>query len=411
MKKAIVEGVNAIVKESLDLIKNAFIRIDDGYFTEVRENPSNSSGYLRYKAKGMLMIPGLINAHTHIGDSFFKDFGIGKSLNDLFRPMTGLKHKLLASAPENLIVKSMRNSVFDMIRCGITTFADFREGGKRGIMIIKKAIRGLKMKAVILGRPDYYFDEDDVVKNYAMPEDKIREVNEMLEICDGIGLSGPNEYTDKAMNEISKLTKSKKKICAIHACEDKYSMDFSLKNFHRSEVERALKNFDPDFIVHLTQAREEDIELISKKNMPIICCPRANSILGLGLPPITKMMKKRITIALGTDNVMLNSPDLFREMDYASRILRALERDPSAIPSKDVFKMATINSAKTLKLDKEIGSIEEGKKADAVFIKMNTKNLESTKDPINAIVHRVRPDDIQAVMINGEIVYGSLPNR
>ncbi|MEM3069244.1 MAG: hypothetical protein QXH58_04970, partial [Nitrososphaerales archaeon] len=106
MKKAIVEGVNAIVKESLDLIENAFIRIDDGYFTEVRENPSNSSGYLRYKAKGMLMIPGLINAHTHIGDSFFKDYGIGKSLNDLFRPINGLKHKLLALAPENLIIKS-----------------------------------------------------------------------------------------------------------------------------------------------------------------------------------------------------------------------------------------------------------------------------------------------------------------
>ncbi len=409
MKKAIVEGVSAIVKESLDLIENAFIRIDDGYFTEVRENPSNSSRYLKYKAKGMLMIPGLINAHTHIGDSFFKDYGIGKSLNDLFRPITGLKHKLLASAPENLIIKSMRNSVFDMLRCGITTFADFREGGKRGIMIIKKAMRGLKMKAVILGRPDYYFDEDDVVKNHAMPEDKIREVNEMLKICDGIGLSGPNEYTDKAMNEISKLTKSKKKICAIHACEDKYSMGFSLKNFHKSEVERTLKNLDPDFIVHLTQAKEEDIELISKANIPIICCPRANSILGLGFPPITKMMKKGITIALGTDNVMLNSPDLFREMDYTSRILRALERDPSAVSSKDIFKMATINSAKALKLGKEIGTIEEGKRADAVFIRTNTKNLESIKDPINAIVHRVRPDDIQAVMINGEIVYGILP--
>ncbi|MCP8316206.1 MAG: amidohydrolase family protein, partial [archaeon] len=156
-------------------------------------------------------------------------------------------------------------------------------------------------------------------------------------------------------------------------------------------------------------ATEEDIELVSKKNIPIVCCPRANSILGLGFPPIIKMMKKGITVALGPDNVMINSPDLFREMDYTSRILRALERDPSAVSSKDVMKMTTINSAKALKLDKEIGSIEEGKRADAVFINMNTKNLESIKDPINAIVHRVRPDDIQAVMINGEIAYGSLP--
>ncbi|MCP8315472.1 MAG: amidohydrolase family protein, partial [archaeon] len=77
--------------------------------------------------------------------------------------------------------------------------------------------------------------------------------------------------------------------------------------------------------------------------------------------------------------------------------------------SKDIMKMTTINSAKALKLDKEIGSIEEGKRADAVFINMSAKNLESIKDPINAVVHRVRPDDIQAVMVNGEIAYGSLP--
>ena len=73
--------------------------------------------------------------------------------------------------------------------------------------------------------------------------------------------------------------------------------------------------------------------------------------------------------------------------------------------------MTTINSAKVLKLDKEMGSIEEGKRADAVLIKMNSKNLESIKDPINAVVHRVRPDDIQAVMINGDVVYGSLPKQ
>jgi cytosine/adenosine deaminase-related metal-dependent hydrolase len=230
-------------------------------------------------------------------------------------------------------------------------------------------------------------------------------------MCGGIGLSGPNEYTNRAMGELSRLIKSKNKICATHASEDRYSMNFSIKNFHQSEVKRALKNLDLDFIVHLTQAKEEDIELVSKAKIPIVCCPRANSIMGLGFPPIAEMMRKGITVALGTDNVMLNSADLFREMDYTSRMSRALEKDPSTISSKDVLKMATMNPAKALKLEKEIGSIEEGKRADAVFIKMNSKNLESTKDPINAVVHRVRPDDIQAVMINGDVAYGSLPKQ
>jgi len=410
MRKAIIEGANVIAGKNLDLMERTYIRIDDGLFAEVRESPSSSIGYVRYKAKGMLMIPGFINAHTHIGDSFVKDSGLGKSLIELFRPMTGLKHRLLKSAPEDSIMKSMRNSIFDMLRCGITTFADFREGGKKGVMLLKKAIEGVKIRAVILGRPDYYYDEDEIVEDYAMPEDEIREVDGILEMCDGIGLSGPKEYTNRTMRELSRLIKSKKKICAIHAGEDKYSMDFSQKNFRQSEVERALKNLDLDFIIHLTQATEEDIELVSKRNILVVCCPRANSILGLGFPPIIKMMERGIIIALGTDNVMLNSADLFREMDYTSRMIRAMERDPSAISSKDIMKMTTINPAKALKLDKEIGSIEEGKRADAVFIKMKSRNLESVKDPINAVVHRVRPDDIQAVMVGGEIAYGSLPS-
>ncbi|MCP8304107.1 MAG: amidohydrolase family protein [archaeon] len=409
MRDSIIEGVTAVVGQNLDVMEKAFIRIDDdGHFTEVREgNPQHRSRCVRYKGKDMVAIPGLIDAHTHLGDSFAKDVGIGRSLNELFRPMTGLKHKLLESVPESLILKSMRDSALDMLRCGVTTFADFREGGKKGVMLLKSALKGVKIRTMILGRPDYYFSEEEVVKNSPMPDEKVREVEEVLKICDGVGLSGPNEYTDRSMKEMSRLVRGK--IFAIHACEDRYSMNFSLRNFHQSEVERALKNIDLNFLVHLTQARDEDIELVSKAKVPVVCCPRANSILGLGFPPISSMIRGGITVALGTDNVMLNSADLFREMDYTSRILRALEKEPSTISSKEIMKMVTINAAKALKLDKEIGSIEEGKRADVVFINMGTKNLRSVKDPINSIVHRVRPDDIQAVMVGGKIVYGSLP--
>ncbi|MCP8311198.1 MAG: amidohydrolase family protein [Candidatus Methylarchaceae archaeon HK01M] len=408
MNDSIIEGVTALVGQNLEVMEKAFIRINDGRFTDVREgNPQNRSRCVRYKWKDMVAIPGLIDAHTHLGDSFAKDVGIGSSLKELFRPKTGLKHKLLDSVPESLILKSMRDSALDMLRCGVTTFADFREGGKKGVVLLKSALKGVKIRAIILGRPDYYFSEEEVVTDSPMPDEKVREVEEVLKICDGLGLSGPNEYTDRSMKEISRLVRGRK-IFAIHTCEDRYSMNFSMRNFHRSEVERALKNIDLDFLVHLTQAREEDIELVSNAKIPVVCCPRANSILGLGIPPISSMIKSGITVALGTDNVMLNSTDLFREMDYTSRILRALERESSTVSSKDIMKMVTINAAKALKLDKEIGSIEEGKRADAVFINMNTKNLKSAKDPINSIVHRVRPDDIQAVMVGGEIVYGSL---
>ncbi len=409
MRNSIIEGATAIVSQNLDLIKKAFIRIDDGYFTEVSErNSHNRQRYVCYKGNNLVVIPGLINAHTHLGDSFAKDIEIDKSLNELIHPMTGLKHKLLDSVTQSLIVKSMRDSALDMLRCGVTTFADFREGGKKGVILLKRALKGVKIRALILGRPNYYFNEEEVLKNSPMPDEKFHEVEEVLKICDGLGLSGPNEYTDQSMKELSRLVNGKK-LLAIHVCEDRCSVDFSLKNFHQSEVKRALKNDKLDFLVHLTHPRNEDLKLVTKAKVPVVCCPRANSILGCGFPPINSMIKSGITVALGTDNVMFSSIDLFREMDFTSRVSRALEREPSKISSKEIMKMATINASKALKLDKEIGSIEEGKRADAVFINMGTRNLKSVKNTINAIVHRVRPDDIQAVMVGGEIVYGSLP--
>ncbi|NWG09001.1 MAG: amidohydrolase family protein [Nitrososphaerales archaeon] len=409
IKKAIIEEVTVIVGEGLDVLKRAFVWMDRGHFEYVGEKNPHPQECVRYRGRGLLMIPGLINAHTHIGDSFAKDLWIGRSLNELFRPITGLKHKLLNSVPKGSMIKFMRNSISDMIRCGTTTFADFREGGRKGAMLLRKAMAGMKIRAIVLGRPDYYFGEEEVIKNDGMPEEKIAEAEEVLGVCDGIGLSGPNEYTDRAMRELSELVKRRGKMCAIHAGEDSHSVDFSLRNFDRSEVERALENLEPDFIVHMTQATDEDLGLASKAGTPVVCCPRANSVMGSGLPPMAKMARDGMTVALGTDNVMLNSTDLFREMEYTSRMIRALERDSSAVSSKDIMKMVTINSARALKLDKEIGSIEEGKRADVVFIDMNTKNLDPIKDPLNAIVHRARPDDIRAVIIGGEIVYGSIP--
>jgi cytosine/adenosine deaminase-related metal-dependent hydrolase len=297
-----------------------------------------------------------------------------------------------------------------MIASGITTFADFREGGLPGIRLALRALEKSRQRRIILGRPNYHFNEDEVSnESELLGSETMQELMQTIDLSDGVGVSGPNEYTKSALKQISELCRRKGKRLAIHAAESPEGAKFSIEKFSASEMQRALLYLKPDFIVHLTNSSEEDLAELSKNPVPVVCCPRANAILGLGFPPIKELLDAHITVALGTDNVMLNAPDMFREMDFTSRILRAAHRDPALISSKEIFKMATLNAAQTLGLASMVGSIEEGKKADIAFLNMNTSNLCFSKDLIGSIVHRANRDDVQCVMVDGEVVHGNIP--
>jgi len=162
--------------------------------------------------------------------------------------------------------------------------------------------------------------------------------------------------------------------------------------------------FDPSFVVHMTNASDDDVDIVAQNRIPVVACPRANSILGVGFPPIVRMARAGLTIALGTDNVMLNPPDIFREMDYVSRMVRAIERDPRDPRPADVLKMATINGAKALGMEDEIGSIEVGKSADIALIDGTDLNLRHSKDPVASLVLRAGVQNIRAVFIRGKLV-------
>jgi cytosine/adenosine deaminase-related metal-dependent hydrolase len=410
----LIENVCLIFGGELQVINNGCIEIDNGKITFAGEgrppsSPQDSRTVLN--GHGLLAIPGLIDAHTHLADSVAKDVGIGSSLDALVHPIHGMKTMLLKEAPEAQVCEAMAATARDMLASGITTFADFREGGLAGVQLAQKALRGTKQRALILGRPNFHFNEGQVVdESRLLTQETMQELVQTLEICSGLGVSGANEYTGNAMKQISEVAKGKGKLLGVHASESAESRKFSLENFSSSEVERVLHYLKPDFLVHFTNSTAEDLQKISEKRIRVICCPRANSILGLGVPPIPELCEAGVTVALGTDNVMLNAPDMFREMDYTSRTLRANQRYARAIASKEILKMATVNAANALGLDSEIGSIEKGKRADMAFLDLNSANLRFSRDFIASVVHRARPEDVKCVMLDGEVVHGSIPS-
>lgn len=217
----------------------------------------------------------------------------------------------------------------------------------------------------------------------------------------GLGISGANENTDESLSQYNNLKlESEKKLVAIHAAESKNTVEFSVAKTGMTEVERITRFLKPDILIHMTNAADNDIESVGRSGAGIVVCPRANGVLGAGIPRIARMLEKKCVVAIGTDNVMLNSPDMFREMDYLWKASRATEG--TFISPRELLKMATVNAATMMRLNS--GCIEAGRAADLLFIDKNHIDLYPLHNPHTSIVQRACPETIRAVMIDGRFV-------
>jgi len=395
----LIKNISVLLGPELDFIPHTDVRIENKIFKTIQPKIKSNIKDESIDGEGLLMIPGFINAHTHIGDSIGKDFTLNQSVDEKIHPVFGIKSKILKNTSKENLSVFMKNTCYSMIRKGITTFVDFREGGLEGVILLKKTLNDIPLRSVILGRLEFYQGIPEIKKNLSFPKEKSLEFSSLLKKCDGIGISGANENSISVLNYYSKISKLK----AIHSSETKQSVAKSKKITGKSETIRAL-SLKPDFLVHMTHASKTDLEIASKQTRGIVICPRANSSLAEGIPDIELMQKSGCTVALGTDNVMINSPDMFREMDFIWKVTMGIHK--KRINPKEILKMATVNGGKILK--KNIGVIESGKLADCIFLDKHSLDLEPMHDPHASIVHRASETSIKAVMIGGKFIHGKI---
>jgi cytosine/adenosine deaminase-related metal-dependent hydrolase len=389
-----ITNASLLLGRELEYVEQGYIEIENGKIRSTSAGSYKGSGK-KLDAKGFIVIPGFINAHTHIADSIGKDIAAGQRLDARVHPVFGAKKKILQkSLPEHLKT-FIRNSAILMMKKGIVAFADFREDGQEGIRLLKDAVDGLPIKCVTLGRINYYSSPTDAA---GLPPEKGEQAKQIIELADGLGISGANENTDAALAQYRQL--AGKKLVAIHAAESKETVKFAKVHTGRSEVDRVMEHLKPDFVVHMTNATENEISLVAKSGTGIVICPRANGVLGAGIPKVAQMLRQDCLVAIGTDNVMLNSPDILRELDYTWKASRATEG--KMLEAQELLKMATINAAQILRLN--TGCIEVGRAADLLFIDKKHADLYPMHDPYAAIVHRLSQSSIGAVMIDGRFV-------
>ena len=404
----------------LVFVERGVIQIsDDGIITRIGTDmdlsPRNSESSV-FDAEGLLLLPGLINAHTHIGDSIAKDITLDPDLSSTVDPIVGIKRKVLSKTDPIHLEAFMRYTAVSMLKNGIVAFADFREGGLDGVKLLRRAVSGLKIKPLVLGRKEKYYNpsyrqfnsDTGTVESSVDPSAIPPDIFDLLDVSDGLGISGTNENTDTSLTEYSDAVRNYNntsslgtgRLLAIHTAESQETAALSIRKFGLTEVERAIKFLQPDFVVHMTQATDKDITAIATNKIGVVVCPRSNGLLGCGVPRIGDMMRKGCTVGLGTDNVMLNSPDLFKEMDYIWKVSRA--GHIHQISARDILKMATVNGAEILHLNS--GCIESGRSADLLFIDKRHIDLYPIHDPYASIVQRASQSSIMGMMINGQFV-------
>jgi cytosine/adenosine deaminase-related metal-dependent hydrolase len=240
-------------------------------------------------AKG-LIIPTCVNAHTHLGDSFirFQHLQLPRNVKDLVAPPAGLKHRLLKQASEQEILEGIQKSLAEMSTAGTSFFCDFREGGFLGIYQIRKALKHFNINSLILSRPSQ------------MTYDK-QEVDRLLENSDGIGLSSISDWEPSEIQKLASHVRKKKKLFALHASE-----------VEREDIDLVL-DLKPNVLVHMIAATKADLEKVNDASIPIVICPRA--YLFFRLKHDLELMKKTgLTLLLGTDNAMINNPDVLEEV-------------------------------------------------------------------------------------------------
>lgn len=395
----LIKNASILLGKELDFVLNTDIKIQDQRFKRIQPNLGASLNEEILDCEGLLLIPGFVNCHTHIGDSIAKDITLDSSVDKRIHPVSGVKPIILKNTDKKYLASFMKNSCYSMLHKGITTFVDFREGGIEGVLLLKQVLTELPLRSIILGRLEFYQDSFDIKKNTSLPRNKMDELTELLKKCDGIGVSGANENSTSVLNYYSTTSKLR----VIHSAETKQSVSMSKHITGKSETIRAL-NLKPHFLIHMTHASSGDIHAATKRTHGIVICPRANAALAEGIPDIELMRQAGCTIALGTDNVMINSPDMFREMDYLWKVTMGTYK--KRISPKEILKMATVNGGKILR--KDIGVIENGKFADCVFIDKHAIDLEPMHNPHASIVHRASESTIRAVMIGGKIVHGKI---
>jgi len=357
-------------------------------------------------AAGKIVIPGLINTHTHVPMSLFR--GIADDL-DLQEWLT--KYIFPAEAKnvtEAFVRAGTKLGLAEMIRGGTTTYCDmyyfedaiadetFRAGmrGVLGETIIDFPVADNKTHEEAMAYSERYVNK---WKNNPL-------------IVPALAPHAPYTVSTAHLKAVRALSDKTNAPVVIHVSETQKEVNDSLadKGKKLRPVEYLEKiGFLSDRMIaaHTVHINDKEIDLLKKFGVGSAHCPQSNMKLAAGVAPIPQMLAKDVAVGLGTDGAASNNDlSMWEEMDSAAKLHKVFSGDPKVVSAEQAFEMATIRGARALHLENLIGSIEAGKRADIVIVDANELNQTPFYNVYSSLVYATKAEDVRTVIVNGKII-------
>ncbi len=388
-----------------ELIPNGHIIIKNERIASLAAGPPSESvecgKYI--DARNGLVIPGLINCHTHAAMSYMRgladDLPLMRWLEDYIFPVE-------TQSSAEVIYWGTLLACAEMIRSGATTFCDMYLFERE----VARAAREAGMRALV-GEVLYDFDSP----NYGSLENGFRYTKDLIDewkddelISVAVEPHAPYTCSPDLFKRALGVCEQHGAPMITHLSESLQEVETVKERYGKSPVHHldSLGALTPFLIAdHCVHVTDEEMDLLAERGTRIAHNPESNMKLAVGIAPIPAMLKKGLTVGLGTDGCASNNNlNMFGEMDSAAKIHKVVHNDPTVMDARTVFAMATIEAAKTLGMGDKTGSLEPGKLADIVVLDINRPHLTPAYQPYSLLVYAANGSEVTHSIIHGKLV-------
>ncbi len=399
------------MNKSLDVYRSDIL-INGNIISQIADN-IRSKFDEQFEAEEYIVLPGFIQTHVHLCQTLFRN--MAEDLTLLRWLETKIWPYESIHTPETLTV-SAQLGIAELIKSGTTTIMDMGTVHHHDVVfdaLNRSGMRAVSGKAMMdaPGTPQGLKEST---------EQSIKESLRLLEKWHNHD-HGRLKYafaprfvlacTEELLKETGRISREKKVLFHTHAAENPEEIKKIQTIFGMGNIEYFKKigiTAENLCLAHCVWVNDKEVEILKEDNVKALHCPSANLKLGSGIAPVPEYIQNGITVSLGSDGAPCNNNlNIFNEMRLAGLIQRP-RYGVTALPASEIMKMATINGAKTLNLENEVGSIEKGKKADLILLHSEELHSQPYYDVFNKIIYSSQASDIHNVMINGKWV---LKNR
>ena len=359
----------------------------------------------RIDARGRIILPGLINGHTHAAMTLLR--GIANDLN-----LQDWLEKYIFPAEAHNVTKDFvtwgtRLAALEMIRGGTTTFADMYYFEDSAARETKAAgLRGVLGESVI----------DFPVPDAKTPDEALANIETYLQRWKGdslihaaIAAHSPYTCSAETLKKVAALARRYSAPILIHVSETKRERDESYAKRGMSPVAYldSLGFLGPDVVAaHCVWFDDKDIAVAASRGVGCVHNPSSNMMLASGTAPVVEMLRGGLRLGLGTDGPAgsNNDLDMMEEIDLAAKLQKVTRLDPRALSAEQALEMATIGGARALHMENEIGSLEPGKKADLILLRTDAPHAVPMYDVVSQVAYSLKASDVETVIVGGRIL-------